>query len=649
MEFFALVATAGGVALASLKFGRRRVQPGDELSRSLNFNRRCIIEHKGIARNQTGRLMKRYIAAAVLLTIIGLGFRLFIALRLPNDEPDDGRLYTRIALNILDQRKYSIETEEPYTPTYIRVPGYPLFLAGIYALFGHENNRAVRAVQAVLDTITCWLIALLALAWGLGNRTYTPYSTTNRTNGRRRLLLIALALAVCCPFPAIYVATILTETCTTLLATACALSGTLAMKTVSRSKSVGWLVLAGLTGGLATLFRPDSGLFVAAVGFTVVLVGLYRAIARRRTAERPMNDVLSGSPRQILGRIILSGAMLTIGFAVALTPWTIRNARVFGVFQPIAPAQANMPGEFVPNGYTGWLRTWVDDVKYTELLEFPLDQEQILIEHVPDFAFDSPAERERVTELLEKYNHPNNGPYNAPHNEPPSAPQPQATPVPETKPPEQPTERPADSPKQTAVTAPPQSDEDAPEEAGSPDDEADTPDEPEPKPAVEMTPEVDAGFAELARERIARNPIRYYLGVPLKRAASMWFDTHSQYYPFQGELLPLSALDTDLHQQYWLPLFALLTLSYTCLGLIAAWLMSREKASRRWLLLLALLIVPRLAVLASMENPEPRYIVEFFAFVLPAASLATLAAYDLLYSKMKHLLRPREGSTQQSD
>lgn len=583
--------------------------------------------------------MKRYIAAAVLLTIIGLGFRLFIALRLANDEPDDGRLYTRIALNILDQRKYSIETEEPYTPTYIRVPGYPLFLAGIYALFGHENNRAVRAVQAVLDTITCWLIALLALAWGLGNR----------TNGRRRLLLIALALAVCCPFPAIYVATILTETCTMLLATACALSGTLAMKTASRSKSVGWLVIAGLTGGLATLFRPDSGLFVAAVGFTVVLVGLYRAIVRRRIAERSMNDVLSGSPRQILGRTFLNGAMLTIGFAVALAPWTIRNARVFGAFQPIAPAQANMPGEFVPNGYIGWLRTWVDDVKYTELLEFPLDQEPILIEHVPDYAFDSPAERERVTELLEQYNHPNNGP----NNGPPSSQPPQAMPVPETKPPEQPSdqpaERPADSQNQTAVTAPSESDQDAPEEADSPDDEADTPDEPEPKPAVEMTPEVDAGFAALTRERIARNPIRYYLGVPLKRAASMWFDTHSQYYPFQGELLPLSALDTDLHQQYWLPLFMLLTVYYTCFGLIGAWLMWREKPARRWLLLLALLIVPRLALLARMENPEPRYIVEFFAFVVPAAGRATLTAYDLLHSKLKHLLRRREGSTQQSD
>lgn len=563
--------------------------------------------------------MKRYIAAAVLLTIIGLGFRLFIALEWPSDEPDDGRLYARIAINILEHRSYSIETEEPYLPTFIRVPGYPLLLAGIYALFGHENNRAVRVVQAVLDTITCWLIALLALAWA-------PYKTYRF---RRRLLVIALGLAVFCPFPAIYVGTILTETCTILLATACALTGTLAMKTTSRGKSAGWFALAGLTGGLATLVRPDSGLFVAAVGFTAVLIGmvrLYRAMIRRGT-ERLRTDALSGSPRQILARTILSGAVLTAGFAVALTPWTIRNARVFGVFQPISPSQANMPGEFVPNGYIGWLRTWVDDAKYTESVEFPLDQEQIHIEDMPDFAFDSPAERERVAQLLDRYNHPDG----APNNVPP----PPAAPVPEAKPPVQS----PDSEKQKDATAPSDSDEDSAEEADSQDDVADTPDEPEPKPPVEMTPEVDAGFAELTRERIARNPIRYYLGVPLKRAASMWFDTHSQYYPFQGELLPLSSLDADIHQQYWLPLFAVLTLLYTGLGAAGAWLTWRDKPSRRWLLLLALLIIPRLAVLARMENPEPRYVVEFFAFVVAMASLAASSGYDLLYSKMRNLLR----------
>lgn len=575
--------------------------------------------------------MKKFIAAAVLITIAGLGLRLFIALRLPTDEPDDGRLYARIATNVLDHRSYSIETEEPYSPTLIRVPGYPLFLAGVYSLFGHDNNRAVRVVQAVLDTITCWLIALLALAWA-------PVDWER--NKRRRLLLIALAMAVCCPFPAIYVATILTETCTTLLATACALFASLALKSESRKKSAACCVMAGIAGGLATLFRPDSGLFVAAVGFTLALVGLSRVVRRRRSRV-PAPDVPEGTPSQIFARTIVSGMMLTVGFALALAPWAIRNQRVIGVFQPIAPSQANMPGEFVPNGYIRWLRTWVDDVRYTELLEWPLDQDQIHIEKVPDYAFDSPEERERVAELLQQYNNP------------PSASPPPTVSVPDTKSqaPAIPPTQPASGQQSTSQTgsqtqpsvAATATDNQASDEADSQDDQPDEPDETQgPKPAVEMTPEVDAGFAELAAERIARHPVRYYFIVPLKRAAALWFDTHSQYYPFQGQLLPLSALDPDLHQQYWLPLFVCLTLLYTGLGFSGAWLLWRYKSSRAWLLMLALLIAPRLALLASMENPEPRYTVEFFAFVIAAGSLTMTGT---IWSCVSKLARKRHSDS----
>ena len=52
-----------------------------------------------------------------------------------------------------------------------------------------------------------------------------------------------------------------------------------------------------------------------------------------------------------------------------------------------------------------------------------------------------------------------------------------------------------------------------------------------------MTPEVDAGFAQIARERISRHPLRYYVCYPAN-ALTLWFDTHSQFYPFEGELLP---------------------------------------------------------------------------------------------------------------
>lgn len=383
------------------------------------------------------------------------------------------------------------------------------------------------------------------------------------------------------------------------------------MKSTSAGKSAGWWILSGLSGGLATLLRPDSGLLVAGAGFSLVIVAAYR-VARRRIAASDSIDALGVVPRQVLGRTLAYGALLSIGFVVAIGPWAIRNARVFHVFQPIAPAQANMPDEFVPRGYIRWLKTWVDDVKYTETLEWGIDEQPFHIDAVPNYAFDSEQERERVAALFDRYNNPDS-----------------KTPAPESTRVEPP------SPKVEATQQP-----DAPEDQSSDDAEPidasdeESPDEPESAPAVEMTPDIDAGFAELAQERITHHPLRFYVLVPLKRASSLWFDTHSQYYPFQGELLPLSALDSDTHQQYFLPAFVFLTWLYTVLAVAGAVLMWLDSSSRRWLLLLALLLIPRLAFLTSMENPEPRYVVEFFAFIIAVASIALADGFDRIRARL---------------
>src|SRR5215471_19631746 len=107
----------------------------------------------------------RSILIFVLLLTLAAGFRIFVAHRWPNDGPDDGRVYAQFARNILEQHVYTHEADAPYDPSLIRLPGYPLFLAAIYSVFGHTNNGAVRIVQALIDTGTCALIALLAFYW----------------------------------------------------------------------------------------------------------------------------------------------------------------------------------------------------------------------------------------------------------------------------------------------------------------------------------------------------------------------------------------------------------------------------------------------------------------------------------------------------
>ena len=485
-----------------------------------------------------------------LLIVIALSFRLFIALRLPNDEPDDGRVYAQIARNMLEQHVYSIESQAPYTPTLIRLPGYPLFIAAIYSIFGHGNNTAVRVVQAVLDTITCVLVAWVVFAW----------------SRKRGAAMIALALAAVCPFTAIYVATILTEVPTNFLAVAMVLTATFAFKATVRKRALLWWIVTGLLAGTAVFFRPDSGLFAAAIGLTLMLSSL------RKFREAT-----------------LYAAVFSIAFCLVLVPWTIRNRRLFHVFQPLAPAHAEMPGEFVPRGYLLWVRTWLDDQRYVSPALWAMDTRQIHVEDFPARAFDSKEERDRVAALFEKYNHPDSD---------------------------------------EAEQADDQSNDSSGDEEDEPEEEPEPEEHPEPADSnVEMTPEIDAGFAQIGQERVAHSRLRYYVVLPMKRAMTLWFDTHSQYYPFNGELLPLEDLDHDIHQQYWLPLFAGLTGIYTLLGVIGGWLLWRS-GDRRWLLLAALMIFLRLGFFATLENPEPRYTVELFPFLILIAAAGLSVVLD---------------------
>lgn len=536
----------------------------------------------------------------VLLLLIAFTFRVAVARFLATDAPDDGKVYAQIARNVLEQHVYSHQTEAPYAPSLIRLPGYPLLLAGVYSIFGHDNNAAARIFQAIIDTATCALIALVAFFW-------EPDQKRKRASS-----VAALALAAVCPFTAIYVATILTEVPTMFLAIAATLTATLALK-AGNQKTTLWLWLAtGLLAGLAVLFRPDSGLFALAIGITLVVA----------TISRPGDVKLPSKREEVLYRTARAsylGAVFSLAFCLVLVPWAVRNYRVFHLFQPLAPAHAEMPGEFVPRGYLTWVRSWIDDSRYIGPVLWSMDSAPIKLADIPDRAFDSADEKRRVAELLEKYNHANDEP-------PLFTDQPDvASPQSETKPAEEP------GANENANARKDETDQSDDENAKDEDNEDSDEGEDEsaaadqvPDQSAEMTPEIDAGFAQIANERIARHPLRYYVLLPLKRAHSLWFNTHSEYYPFEGELLPLADLDYDIHQQYWLPLFAFLALAYSLLGIAGGWLLwqSRDWNTRLCVLLAALMVFLRLGFFATLENPEPRYVVEVFPFLSTLGGIA---------------------------
>ena len=591
---------------------------------------------------------KKWIVVLALLMAAAC-FRFAVAYFLPNDEPDDGRVYAQLARNVLEQHVYSLDTGPSYLPTLIRLPGYPLFLAGVYSIFGHTQNSAVRMVQALIDTGTCVLVALLAFFWEPDDQR------------KFRTAIAAFALAAICPFTAIYVATILTETPTSFLAVAMCLTATLALRTSEtdmlthetskrRIKEDIWWGLTGLLAGTAVLFRPDSGLFAAAIGITLVVTGvgpIWSAVAsgaRHRFGSASENFPVEGEPKRrrrfalpahfkrYLAGTVVAGTIFSLAFMLILAPWTIRNFRVFHLFQPLAPAHAEMPGEFVARGYFRWLRTWVDDERYIPPLLWAMDSQPIRVEDIPSKAFDSEAEHQRVASLFAQYNHPPDDQSNAPDGALPApSPSPEETREPE---PENESNTEPDSANSNSKENNDEGDQNSEDQGDENDAEAAQPDEEQNQEPqwVEMTPPVDAGFAQLAQERIARHPLRYYFWLPLKRAAALWFDTHSQYYPFQGELFGVKDPDAPPHQEFWLRLFAALTWAYTLLGVMGGLVLwqSHDSAARSFLLLAGLVTFLRLAFFSTIENPEPRYVVEIFPFL---AVLGGIAISRLLPTK----------------
>ena len=547
--------------------------------------------------NQTNR---NDLIVYVVLLVAAFSFRVAIARFLPNDAPDDGRIYAQIARNVLEQHVYSHDSEPPFAPTLIRLPGYPLLLAGLYSLFGHNDNQAVRVVQALIDTGACALIALLAFYWDPDEKR------------RRASSIAALALAAVCPFSAIYVATILTEIPTMFLSLAMCLTATVTLKAKTERQTLLLWLATGVIAGVAVLFRPDSGLFAAAIGVTLVTATLVRA-----------GSLQLGSRAEKLHRIAQAsffGAVFSLAFCLVLVPWTIRNYRVFHLFQPLAPAHAEMPGEFVPRGYLKWVRTWIDDERYIGPTLWALDTAPLKITDYPEYAFNSNEEKARVNRLLEQYNHP------VDESQPPLNPT-------EASPQETPEESPEPSTDETDDSADKEDEQSAGDDAQGGDEEPE--EEAAQESSVEMTPQIDAAFAQLANERIAQHPFRYYVLLPLRRAHALWFNTHSDYYPFEGQLLPFEDLDYSLHQQYWLPLFSFMVLICSLLGVSGGWFLwqSGDLNSRLWVLLVALIVLLRIGFFATLENPEPRYVVEVFPF------LSVLGGISLVRIKVALLRR----------
>jgi hypothetical protein len=133
-----------------------------------------------------------------------------------------------------------------------------------------------------------------------------------------------------------------------------------------------------------------------------------------------------------------------------------------------------------------------------------------------------------------------------------------------------------------------------------------------------ISPDVDAGFAALARERTTRHPWRTYISVPLKRAAAMWFTPRIEMLPFTGLYWPPGEMWEEDPVDYSVTLgFGLLNFLYAGLALAGAWVARR----RPGVAFLIVFILLRTAFLTHVETPEPRYVLECFPALLALGAL----------------------------
>ena len=310
--------------------------------------------------------------ALVLLALaLGTWLRLWFIWHIPQVN-GDGLIYGDIAKNWLLHGVYGRTSYGPglptIDPTLIRLPGYPLFVAVCFRVFGVDHYGAVLYLQLAID-----LASALLVGW------------TAKIIAGPRAGMIALYLAALCPFTANYVAAPLSETLSIFcIALACAAMVRLQMHP-------GWraALLLALTWSYATLLRPDGALLAVACFLAIV------AFARRSFMGLPPLG------RRRAWRLALLAAMLS---TLPFLAWTARNLRTMHVFEPLAPRYATDPGEFTAPGFQRWMKTWIADFASTFEIYWNVGSDPIDIKLLPVRAFDSPAQHEETAALFDEYN-----------------------------------------------------------------------------------------------------------------------------------------------------------------------------------------------------------------------------------------------------
>jgi 4-amino-4-deoxy-L-arabinose transferase-like glycosyltransferase len=253
--------------------------------------------------NQIGRRRVNALLLAAIL-LLGLGLRV--------DHAWDGRApvfdaaaYAKIARNLDQGRGFTLGAGATQ-PASNYSPGLPLLAAGLYKVTGGVHERTVRLVLALLGTLSVLFTYLIG----------------RRLSGQSAGLIGAAAIAI---YPALleYQGMLMGEPLAAALLSAAVLATFWAGGSGAR-----WLLPGALFGALA-LVRPEY----LGVALLVSLVVLAKEI------------------RVDWSRSVARAAVLLVGVAVVVVPWTVRNAIALDRFVPISTGggQVLFAGTYLPS------------------------------------------------------------------------------------------------------------------------------------------------------------------------------------------------------------------------------------------------------------------------------------------------------------
>lgn len=239
---------------------------------------------------------RRLLAAAGALLVLALVARVGVVLVTPNVEAaNDAADYIRHAESIADGNGYPPSDISPGGESAYRPPAWPHVLGGAFALTGPGVTEG-RLTQALVGTAVVALAGLVALQlWGAG------------------VALLTLALAALYPPLVLGGSGLLSEP----LFAALVLAALAAILRFRQARGMRWAAIAGALAGLAILTRTNGALLLL-----------------------PLAVAAWGHPR-LSWQAARAPAVVLACAALAVTPWTIRNALTFDELVPVA-AQAGI-------------------------------------------------------------------------------------------------------------------------------------------------------------------------------------------------------------------------------------------------------------------------------------------------------------------